>query len=215
MRGNQIGEDAVAELRQVLAHNNSLFAIDLRYNIFWKIGCKMYRENPFFNQKLSKEIVAKLATNIRNYKEKNMTPLTEESSQNQLDEEIPIEEANELQTSEPQITQITQINADSGHTFQGWNSEMKLSGTFNIQHGEQGEPLETEKTANPVINEEIEKLIRKYEIGSDEETKEDQSNKKHEGVSFGFRNEKIKEKLRKEYKKQQKKKNTRSEGVRI
>lgn len=191
MRGNQIGEDAVAELRQVLAHNNSLFAIDLR-------------ENPFFNQKLSKEIVAKLATNIRNYKEKNMTPLTEESSQNIADDqELPIEEVHELQTSGPQL------NADSGHTFQGWNSEMKESGTFNIQPGE---PLESEKTMNPVINEEIEKLIRKYEVGSDEETKEDQSNKKHEGVSFGFRNEKIKEKLRKEYKKQ-KKKNTRSEGV--
>lgn len=141
----------------------------------------------------------KLAANIYNYKEKNQIVTNEDY------ESTPTQnmEGNNYINQQPSEHQIY-IDSE-GQAFQGWNH----SGTFNKP---QIEMNENDKT--PVINGDIEELIRKYEVKSpgDEETKEDGFDKRLEGVSFGFRNEKIKENLRKDYKKLRVK-HTRSEGV--
>jgi hypothetical protein len=154
LRGNQIGEEGVRELKKLLAHNNSLFAIDLR-------------DNPFYNPKLSRAIITKLATNIQNYKDKNRMLPTEES-------QIPYD--------------------GDQHTFDNIGYVGKM---------------ESDKVNN---NEEIDALIKKYEANGLLE-KDEEEERKLGGISFGFRNEKIKENLLKKDLKRLKVKQTKSEGV--
>lgn len=193
LRGNQIGEDGIFELKEILQTNNSIFAIDLR-------------ENPFFNPALSKEIVNKLAMNIYSYKEKNMLVTNEDNEQgeNQMYN-------NDMHTGE--FNYSGQQSSDHhGQTFPGWNSR-KGSNTFDGGH--HIERIESEKTPHKLGNEDIEELMKQYDAKSPiEENKEDGLGAKLEAVSFGFRNEKIKENLRKNYKKSRLK-HTKSEGVKI
>jgi len=188
LRGNQIGEDGIYDLKEILENNNSIFAIDLR-------------ENPFFNPGLSKEIVNKLATNIYNYKEKNMLVTDEENDQMYN---------NDMHTGE--FNYSGQQSSDhQGQTFPGWNSR-KGSNTFDGGH--HIERIESDKTPNKIVNEDIEELMKQYDAKSpieEEENKEDGFGAKLEAVSFGFRNEKIQENLRKNYKKSRLK-HTKSEG---
>ena len=194
LRGNQLGEDGIYDLKEILDNNNSIFAIDLR-------------ENPFFNPSLSKEIVNKLATNIYNYKEKNML-VTDEENENQM--------YNDSHTGE--FNYSGQQSSDhQGQTFPGpgWNSRIGI-GSNTFDGGHHIERVESDRTPNKIGNEDIEELIKQYDAKSpiEEESKEDGFGAKLEAVSFGFRNEKIKENLRKNYKKSRLKHNTKSEGVR-
>ena len=168
-----------------------------------------YRDNPFFNPTLSKEIVTKLASNIYSYKEKNriITMEEEQDSQNEpyefYDENVQTGDFNNGEQIDDQV-----YISPKGQTYQGRN--MKGANIFHLQ---QFEGIESDKT-HPPGYEGIDELIKKYEAKSpqDEELK-DGFDTRLEGVSFGFRNEKIKENLRKDFKKLRRAKNTKSEGV--
>ena len=100
-----------------------------------------------------------------------------------------------------------------GQIFQGWNSQLQISSAFNAH---QLENEDNPQANSPVINRGVEELIKKYDVRSptEEDRKEDSLETKLEAVSFGFRNEKIKENLIRDFHKLRvKHKRTRSEGV--
>jgi len=152
----------------------------------------------------------KLASNIHSYKEKNMIITVEDQeSENEpnefYDENV---QTGEFHNGERIGDQV--YVSPKGQTYQ--SKSAKGANPFHLQHFD---GLESDKT-NPTGYEGIDELIKKYEAKSpqDEELK-DGFDTRLEGVSFGFRNEKIKENLRKDFKKLRRAKHTKSEGVLI
>jgi hypothetical protein len=154
VRGNKIDDMGVNELARILEKNNSLFSVDLR-------------DNPFFNPKTSKRILAKLTLNIQNYKSLNFDLSNDNKkvgSSDIIENEKPLD----------QYLDDSIKNQEEGKEF-GNAQIVKHTNTPEINlehrkyHGRGGEP------------ENIEELINKYHnIQIDEEALE-----KNDEISFG------------------------------